>query len=187
MQSDRPFDVPRPTRALTKRIVRLLLLAGGSFITWLFVIWPPPLWYRFYFPRETSFMAMRGASTITQQLAKNLCLSPSRNPFRKIKEAVTAWRLEIWLPKDRILGLYLNTAEMGDEIWGVEAASQAYFRASAKELSMEQAATLAGLLPFHRSSTPYYHHWLMVWRKNLILDRMMGRATDSMVALPDSN
>ena len=77
---------------------------------------------------------MRGASTITQQLAKNLYLSPSRNPLRKLKEAVTAWRLEYWLGKDRILELYLNVVELGPEVWGVEAGSRKYFGRSARQL-----------------------------------------------------
>ncbi len=116
----------------------------------------------------------RGASTITQQLAKNLYLSPSRNPLRKVKEAFMAWRLEFWLPKDRILELYLNTVEMGNEVWGVEAASRHYFQKSAKDLTAEEAATLAGLLPFPRSSNPDYRPSRMVWRRDLILQRMMG-------------
>src|SRR5207253_3335533 len=70
---------------------------------------------------------LRGASTITQQLAKNLYLSASRNPLRKLKEAVTALRLELTLPKDRILELYLATAEWGPGVWGADAASRAYF------------------------------------------------------------
>lgn len=118
---------------------------------------------------------LRGASTITQQLAKNLYLSPSRNPLRKLKEAVTAWRLELWLPKDRILELYLNTVELGEEVWGAEAASQAYFRIPARSLSTEQAATLAATLPFPRSSNLYYRPARMLWRKDLILERMQGK------------
>src|SRR5678816_739774 len=69
----------------------------------------------------------RGASTITQQLAKNLWLSRSRNPLRKAKEAVLTWQLEHRLPKRRILELYLNVAEFGPGIYGVGAASQHYF------------------------------------------------------------
>src|SRR5205814_8691696 len=72
----------------------------------------------------------RGASTITQQLAKNLYLSPSRSVFRKLKEAVTAVRLELALPKDRIMELYLENAELGAGIWGMGAASEAYFGVS---------------------------------------------------------
>lgn len=122
--------------------------------------------------------SVRGASTITQQLAKNLYLSPSRNPLRKVKEAVTAWRLEFWLSKDRIMELYLNTAELGDEVWGVEAASQRYFRRAAKGLSAEQAATLAAVLPFPRSSNPNYRPGRMNWRKNLILRRLRGEKVE---------
>jgi monofunctional biosynthetic peptidoglycan transglycosylase len=118
--------------------------------------------------------ALRGASTITQQLAKNLYLSPSRNPLRKIKEAVTAYRLEATLGKDRILELYLNVAELGDGIWGVEAASQQYFKRSAAELSADQAAALAGSLPFPLRSNPGYRPGRMRWRQNLILRRMRG-------------
>lgn len=130
--------------------------------------------------------SVRGASTITQQLAKNLYLSPSRNPLRKVKEAVTAWRLEFWLSKDRILELYLNTSEMGDEVWGAEAASQRYFRRSAKALTTEQAASLAGLLPFPRSSNPNYRPGRMNWRKNLILRRLGGERIEVPMQEPDA-
>ena len=74
---------------------------------------------------------VRGASTITQQLAKNLYLSPSRNPVRKLRELMIARRLEAELKKARILELYLNVIEWGDGIYGVEAAARAYFGTSA--------------------------------------------------------
>jgi monofunctional glycosyltransferase len=118
--------------------------------------------------------ALRGASTITQQLAKNLYLSPSRNPLRKVKEAVTAWRLEGALGKRRILELYLNVAELGDGVWGVEAASQRYYRTSARELTRGQAAALAGSLPFPLSSNPDRRPMRMQRRQSLILRRMRG-------------
>lgn len=121
---------------------------------------------------------LRGASTITQQLAKNLYLSPSRNPLRKVKEAVIAWRLEWALDKSRIMELYLNIAELGDGIWGVEAASQAYFKRSARRLSTEQAAALAGALPFPLSSNPERKPGRMRWRQNLILRRMRGEEVE---------
>lgn len=130
--------------------------------------------------------SLRGASTITQQLAKNLYLSPSRNPLRKLKEAVTAWRLEFWLSKERILELYLNTAEMGDELWGVEAASQRYFRRSASGLNADQAATLAALLPFPRSSNPNYRPGRMNWRRNLILRRLRGESVEVPMVEPEA-
>ena len=118
--------------------------------------------------------ALRGASTITQQLAKNLYLSPSRNPLRKVKEALTAFRLEGALDKRRILELYLNVVEMGDGVWGAGAASQRYFGRPASALSRPQAAALAGTLPFPLLSNPAYRPGRMRWRQNLILRRMQG-------------
>lgn len=118
--------------------------------------------------------AIRGASTITQQLAKNLYLSPSRNPLRKVKEAVTAYRLEQALGKERILELYLNVVELGDGIWGFEAASQAYFRRSAAGLSTGQGAALAATLPHPLTSNPAVRPGRMRWRQQLILRRMRG-------------
>jgi len=117
---------------------------------------------------------VRGASTITQQLAKNLYLSPSRSALRKLKEAVTAVRLELALPKDRLLELYLNTAEWGPGIWGVEAASETYFGVPASRLTAEQAAALAATLPFPRSSNPVFQPSRMAARRELILARYYG-------------
>src|SRR6185295_8672113 len=110
----------------------------------------------------------RGASTITQQLAKNLYLSPSRSIFRKMKEAVTAMRLELVLPKERIMALYLNAAEMGPGLWGMDAASRAYFGVPASKLSPAQAAALAATLPQPRTSNPTYRPARMMARRNLI-------------------
>lgn len=132
---------------------------------------------------------LRGASTISQQLAKNLYLSPSRNPLRKVKEAVTTWRLEAALGKRRILELYLNIAEMGPGIWGVEAASQEYFRKPAARLNRAEAAALAGLLPFPLRSNPAHRPGRMRWRQNLILRRMAGERLEipkTEAEVPDS-
>jgi monofunctional biosynthetic peptidoglycan transglycosylase len=250
-----------------KSILRVLALVIGGGVAWLFAVWPPPLWYRTHWPRETAFMArplpagsvgaalaarplmyrpvpldsitprmqdavmvgeddafrthhgidylqlaralgyrrptldwrnakdraalravlpqawarrgrLRGASTITQQLAKNLYLSPSRNPLRKVKEAVTAYRLELALGKDRIMELYLNTVEFGPRLFGVEAASQLYFKRSAKKLTEEQAAALAGTLPFPLRSNPATRPGRMKWRQNLILRRLRGEQVE---------
>jgi monofunctional biosynthetic peptidoglycan transglycosylase len=117
---------------------------------------------------------LRGASTITQQLAKNLYLSPSRSPLRKIKEAATAYRLERALGKKRILELYLNVAEFGPGVWGVEAASHRYFDRPAMGLTGSQAAALAATLPFPLSSNPKYKPARMRRRQDLILRRMQG-------------
>src|SRR5208337_4534144 len=88
-----------------------------------------------------------GASTISQQLAKNLYLSPSKNPLRKIKEAILTWRMENKLTKRRILELYLNVAEWGEGIFGIEAASRSYYGKPASALDPEEAARLASVLP----------------------------------------
>jgi monofunctional biosynthetic peptidoglycan transglycosylase len=89
----------------------------------------------------------RGASTIAQQLAKNLFLSPSRNPIRKLREIFIARRLDRDLGKPRVLELYLNIAEWGDGIFGAEAASRRWFGCSAEALRPVQAARLAAALP----------------------------------------
>ena len=214
---------------------------------WLFGVWPPPLWWRDHWPRETAMMRaatpdrsdaasmvhptplaglapllprmvvigedsrfrthhgidpteiadaigadghrgvwatlvaawrerdrLRGASTITQQLAKNLYLSPSRSPLRKLKEAVTALRLEAALSKDRILELYLGIAEWGPGVWGAEAASRAYFGVPPAQLSDVEAAALAATLPHPRSSNPIFRPERMLARRNLILARYRG-------------
>jgi len=91
--------------------------------------------------------APRGASTITQQVAKNLFLTPSRNFLRKGLEAWFTVCLELFLSKQRILEIYLNIAEFGDHLFGIEAASQRYFGISASRLSAQQAALLAATLP----------------------------------------
>jgi monofunctional biosynthetic peptidoglycan transglycosylase len=122
--------------------------------------------------------AVRGASTITQQLAKNLYLSPSRNPLRKLKEAVTAYRLERALGKPRILELYLNVAELGDGIWGVEAASRRYYASSAGALSDTRAAALAATLPFPLLSNPAYRPNRMRRRQDLLLRRLRGEPVE---------
>ena len=238
--------------SITRRALLAAAAATALFVLWLFAVWPPPLWYRTHFPRETAFMrmrgvveayhpvpldsisrhfpravlvgedhrywthhgidfievrralgyrrdgfswssprdvaelarslggawarrdALRGASTISQQLAKNLYLSPSRNPLRKIKEAVTAYRLELALGKERVLELYMNVAELGDGVWGVEAASRKYFGRPAASLTRSEAAALAGSLPFPLASNPARDPGRMRWRQAYILRRMQG-------------
>jgi len=89
----------------------------------------------------------RGASTIAQQVAKNLYLSPSRNPIRKLRELFIARRLDRQLGKPRVLELYLNIAEWGDGVFGAEAASRRWYGCSAAALTPVQAARLAAALP----------------------------------------
>jgi monofunctional glycosyltransferase len=113
-----------------------------------------------------------GGSTITQQLAKNLYLSPSRNPLRKIKEYFIARSLENHLTKKRILELYLNVVEMGERVYGAEAASRFYFDRPASALSPQQAALLAGCLPNPRVMNPGAPNKRLRWRQRMILSRM---------------
>ena len=248
------------------RRVFLIALAAFALPTlWLFVVWPPPSWWRTHWPAETAFMRMRdgqlaaardstrrayrpvsldsisdwlaraavagedeaffqhhgidyhalrealgyrrasfswgdprdraelrralgraldrrdrlrGASTITQQLARNLYLSPSRNPMRKLKEAAVAYRLEWALPKDRIMELYLNVAELGKNLWGVEEASRRYFARAASRLSMDQAAMLIATLPHPLTSNPAHRPGRTRWRADLILRKLRGEAVE---------
>jgi len=114
----------------------------------------------------------RGGSTITQQLAKNLYLSPSKNPVRKLRELVIARRLEAELKKARIFELYLNVIEWGDGIYGVEAASRVYFRLSADELGPEESALLAAAIINPRLLSPARPNTRLIRRQQLILRRM---------------
>ena len=117
---------------------------------------------------------VRGASTITQQLAKNLYLSPSKNPVRKFRELIIARRLEAELKKARILELYLNVIEWGDGIYGAEAAARTYFSAPASALSSVQAALLAGAIVNPRLLNPGRPTQRLLGRQQLILKRMGG-------------
>ena len=89
----------------------------------------------------------RGASTVTQQLAKNLYLSEERSFFRKGREALITYFLEKDLSKKRILELYLNVIEWGEDIYGAEAASRYYFKKSASNLTAQEAAYLSAMIP----------------------------------------
>lgn len=115
----------------------------------------------------------RGASTISQQLAKNLFLSTSKNPFRKLHEALITKEMEIILSKRRILELYLNVIEWGDGIYGAEAAARHYFNTSASSLTAEQAAFLSAIIPNPRTAyNPNKHRRRVERRKSLIIRLM---------------
>ncbi len=117
----------------------------------------------------------RGASTITQQLAKNLWLSRSRNPLRKVKEAALTKQLERDLPKRRILEIYLNVIELGPGIYGAESGARHYFHKSAASLSLHEAAALAASLPYPEKWHPGSRSRSYLWRVRLI-ERRMGRS-----------
>ena len=129
----------------------------------------------------------RGASTITQQLAKNLYLSPSYDPLRKLKELIIARRLEVALPKARIFEIYLNVIEWGDRVWGAEAAARTYFGVPAASLSRQQSALLAGAIVNPRLLTPARPTRRLLRRQRIILARMGGgdRLAPHVAATPD--
>jgi monofunctional biosynthetic peptidoglycan transglycosylase len=114
----------------------------------------------------------RGASTITQQLAKNLYLSPSRNPVRKLRELFITRRLEASLTKRRILEIYLNVIEWGDGIFGCEAAARVYFDKGAAELSREEAALMAGAIINPRELHVVRPNRRLLRRQQIVLRRM---------------
>ena len=114
----------------------------------------------------------RGGSTITQQLAKNLYLSPSRNPVRKIEELLIARRLEAELSKRRILELYLNVIEWGDGIWGAEAAARSYFQKPAAALGADESALLAASIINPRRYSPARPSKYLLRRQALVRQRM---------------
>ena len=116
--------------------------------------------------------AVAGGSTISQQLAKNLFLSPSRSYFRKLEEAIITVMIEALWDKRRILEVYLNVVEWGDRIFGAEAAARRYYGIPAAQLGAEQAARLAVMLPAPRryEKSPYSPY--INGRTQLILGRM---------------
>ncbi len=115
---------------------------------------------------------VQGGSTITQQLVKNIYLTPSRTIKRKIKEIILAYRLEKELTKDKILELYLNTVYFGDGAWGVEAAARTYFDTHARNLTIAQSALLAGLVAAPSYYNPYKHPQRARKRTIYVLKRM---------------
>jgi monofunctional biosynthetic peptidoglycan transglycosylase len=118
------------------------------------------------------FRFARGGSTITQQLAKNLYLSPSKNPLRKLREFFIARRLEAELSKRRILEIYLNVIEWGDGVYGAEAAARAHLGRSARDLAPEEAALLAAAIPNPRVLNPARPSAALRARQRLIMRRM---------------
>jgi len=122
----------------------------------------------------------RGASTITQQVAKNLWLSGSYNPLRKVKEAILTKQLETRLSKRRILEIYLNVVELGEGVYGAEAAARHYYGRPAAGLTDRQAAELASALPRPRSWHPgvrsrAYQRDVRITLRRMAIARWVGR------------
>ncbi len=119
--------------------------------------------------------ASQGASTITQQLARNFFLSPERTLMRKIKEAFLAIRIEQLLTKDEILELYLNKIYLGYRAYGVGAAAQVYFGKPIDQLSLSEMAMIAGLPKAPSTFNPLYSHTRALSRRNVVLARMLDQ------------
>jgi 1A family penicillin-binding protein len=114
----------------------------------------------------------QGASTITQQLARNLFLSLDKTLPRKIKELMLAVLIERNYSKDEIMEIYLNKIPFGTGTYGIEAASQKFFGKAAKDLSISEASTLIGLIQLPNAYSPKHHPKRALWRKNLVLNRL---------------
>lgn len=117
---------------------------------------------------------VQGGSTITQQVVKNVLLSPERSYTRKLKEAVLAVRLEREVSKQTLLELYLNLIPLGSGTYGVEAAAREYFGVSARDLDVGQAALLAGLTPAPSRYSPHRSRTRAAERRSLVLERMVA-------------
>ena len=118
---------------------------------------------------------VRGASTITQQLAKNLYLSTSRTPSRKLKELMITLMLESKLSKRRILELYVNNIEWGPGVFGVQAAARTYFGKSTPRLTRDEAARLAAVIPSPLRYRPNENSKYVMRKKQIVLRRMEAR------------
>lgn len=171
---------PVPLSTVPKHLIRAVILAEDS---------------RFYEHSGFDLIAFKdamnynlnegrmalGASTISQQTVKNLFLNPSRNPLRKWHELALTWGMEGQVSKRRILELYLNVAEFGPGIYGVQAAAQTYFNTSVSDLTVVQAAELAATLPGPAKHNPATQSSYFQRRSQKILQlliRYPGNAAD---------
>ncbi len=147
-------------------------------------------WYEFQQSLKKNWekkRAVRGASTITQQLAKNLYLSTSKDPIRKLKEWIITALLEHYLVKSRILEIYLNVIEWGPGVFGIDAAARKYFGRSASALSYDQALRLAAVIPSPLKHRPTDETRWVNYRRNIVAQRMMGRRYDAEEEEPEED
>lgn len=129
--------------------------------------------FRAFFKNIQAGHIVQGGSTITQQVAKQLYLSPEKSYVRKIKEALLALKIEKYLTKEEIITLYLNHIYLGHGTYGIEAAAQGYFGKNARELTLAEAAILAGLPKAPNTYSPYNHPDKAYQRQTYVLNRML--------------
>ena len=128
---------------------------------------------RAFFKNLEAGKIVQGGSTITQQVAKSLYLSPEKSYMRKIKEALLAYKIDRYLTKEEIITLYLNHIYLGHGTYGIEAAAQGYFGKSARDLTLPEAAMLAGLPKAPSNYSPYLHPDRAYQRQAYVLNRML--------------
>src|SRR6266571_1295103 len=180
----------RARRHWIRRLLGLVVMVLLGWLVWEAATWPDVRALATQPPTTTAFIDRyqaleerkipRGASTITQQLAKNLWLTPSRSPLRKAREGVLTWQLERALSKRRILELYLNVVEFGPGVYGAEAAGRRYFGKPAAELDEDEAAQLAAALPKPRAwhpgvKTPSYRRYVENIRRRMDRAELPGK------------
>ena len=128
----------------------------------------------------------RGASTITQQLAKNLFLGPQKTLGRKIEELILTWHLEHQFSKDKILEYYLNVVEFGEQVYGITAAGKFYFQKRPREISAREAAFLAMLLPSpKRHAQSFYQRELTAYAKKIMEQILFRMAKFKLLKIKD--
>ncbi|MEN6507236.1 MAG: PBP1A family penicillin-binding protein [Smithella sp.] len=146
--------------------------------------------FRAMFKNVEAGRIVQGGSTITQQVAKMMYLTPERKYIRKFKEAVLSYRIDRYLTKDEILYLYLNQIYMGHGTYGIESASIGYFGKGAKDLTLPEAAMLAGLPKAPTTYSPFFYFDRAKQRQTYVLNRMMAEGfitseqMDAAVAAP---
>lgn len=128
--------------------------------------------FRAFFMNIVHGRVVQGGSTITQQVIKALILGPEKSMMRKVREAILAYRLEMYLTKQEILNVYLNNIYMGQGVYGVEAASQVYFGKHVWEIDRAEAALLAGIVQAPARYTPRRHPGLARMRQLYVIDQM---------------
>ncbi|HEX7415571.1 MAG TPA: PBP1A family penicillin-binding protein [Smithellaceae bacterium] len=129
--------------------------------------------FRAMFKNFEAGTIVQGGSTITQQVAKMMYLSPEKKYTRKVKEAILAYKIDKYLNKDEILNLYLNQIYLGHGTYGIESAASGYFGKSAKDLNLPEAALLAGLPKAPSNYSPFLHYEKAKQRQSYVLTRMV--------------
>lgn len=162
-----------PISSISPHLIRAVI-AGEDAAFFSHAGFDPSAWGEALQEAWQDFKIPRGASTISQQLAKNLYLSESKNPWRKVKELVVTRRLERALSKRRILEIYLNVIEWGEGVFGAEAAARTYFRRPASALSQTEAAFLAAMIPNPRTRYNPLKNPRGVRARQQIIMRRMG-------------